>query len=262
MPKLCGWDLSGINARPTAAVLKGSLKTANGVSGCLRHSFCRQLFNLPQQPAVFAFIQTADIAQLGINGNGRAAALRGEGEILSVAAHGLEVVVAKCDFADFAVDGRGVEIIRPPEFAIGAGDVNRDGNEFPRLRFGAVDGGKHGATAAVAGQLPPTCGGGNDGKGQQRQQSAYVGRIGGVAHDCGGKAKAADDDKGAQNICQRIAAADAADADLGGQADGKFARFGRRDGVRIKGFGEKDLAKTVEHGLAAAFVGFCRQRAD
>ena len=61
----------------------------------------------------------------------------------------MEVVVAKCDFADFAVDGRGVEIIRPPEFAIGAGDVNRDGNEFPRLRFGAVDGGKHGATAAV-----------------------------------------------------------------------------------------------------------------
>ena len=262
MPKLCGWDLSGINARPTAAVLKGSLKTANGVSGCLRHSFCRQLFNLPQQPAVFAFVQTADIAQIGVDGNGRAAALRGEGEILSVAAHGLEVVVAKCDFADFAVDGRGVEIIRPPEFVIGAGDVNRDGNEFPRLRFGAVDGGKHGATAAVAGQLPPTCGGGNDGKGQQRQKSADVGRIGGVAHDYGGKNKAADDDKGAQNICQRIAAADAADADLGGQADGKFARFGRRDGVRIKGFGEKDLAKTVEHGLAAAFVGFCRQCAD
>ena len=97
MPELCGWDLSGINARPTAAVLKGSLKTANGVSGCLRHSFCRQLFNLPQQPAAFAFVQTADIAQLGINGNGRAAALRGEGEILSVAADGLEVVVAKCD---------------------------------------------------------------------------------------------------------------------------------------------------------------------
>ena len=30
MPELCGWDLSGINARPTAAVLKGSLKVEIG----------------------------------------------------------------------------------------------------------------------------------------------------------------------------------------------------------------------------------------